>query len=238
MARPMMAAAAAFSLLACAGAVKAQDCAGEANAMQQRLSTMPAEAARREAGVLAQAAAAFADLDNESACRRALAEAQRVIEQPRPPAATAATAPSPAMETPAPAAASAGSGAAAEAPLASAGSRPPPVSTVPEPTAVYFGIGASSLDAAARRAITPLAERAAADGLQVRLRGFTDSTGSRELNLALSRKRVESVAAAFKKAGVPGDRIAMDWEGIDPALPDQSNRSAEKSRRVEIELAR
>ena len=208
--------------------------------MQARLATMPADAARREADVLAQAASAFADLDNDNACRRALAEAQRALDQPRPPAAATATANTArsAGETPTAGAATAEPGTKAEMPAASSGSTPQPVATVPPPTAVFFGSGASALDADARRVIAPLAKEAAAEKLKVRLRGFTDSTGSRELNLALSRKRVESVAAAFKKAGVPGDRIAMDWEGIDPALPDQSNRSAEKSRRVEIELAR
>lgn len=210
--------------------------------MQERLATMPADPARREADVLAQAAGAFAELDNDNACRRALAEAQRVLDQPRPPAAAAATAtantPRPASEAPAAGAATIESGTKAETPAASSGSTPQPIATVPPPTAVYFGSGASALDADAHRVIAPLAKQAAAEKLKVRLRGFTDSTGSRALNLALSRKRVESVAAAFKKAGVPGDRIAMDWEGIDPALPDQSNRSAEKSRRVEIDLAR
>ena len=235
---PVLAAVAVVWLLACAGTAAAQDCAGEAAAMQERIATLPVDSARREADVLAQAAAAFADLDNESACRRAVAEAQRVLEQPRQPTATASTTPPAAGEPPSAGPTVAESAAAVGAPPAADGSQPPSASAKPEPTAVFFGIGAATLDAEARRVLTPLAKRASTENLKVRLRGFTDSTGSRELNLALSRKRVESVAAAFEKAGVPEDRITAEWEGVDPALPEQSNRSAEKSRRVEIEFAR
>ena len=235
MARPVTAAAAFLSLAVFAAApASAQDCAAEAQAMSRRLADMPPDGPRREADVLTQAAGAFADLDNQDACRRALEEAKHVLEQPRAPSATAS---SPAGSSTAPAA-SAPTVVPPPAVTPPAAAPVPPAAALPEPTAVYFGVGASALDSEARGTAKPLAERAAADGLGVQLRGFTDSTGSRALNLALSRKRVESVAAAFAKAGVPAERISKDWEGIDPALPDKSDRSVEKSRRVEIELVR
>src|SRR3546814_6912022 len=88
-------AAAALFLVPPATAL-AQDCAKDAAALEQRLAEADADpAARREADVLAQAARAFAELENLDACRKALAEAQRVIEQPRP---TPAQAESPATE--------------------------------------------------------------------------------------------------------------------------------------------
>src|SRR3546814_10252021 len=83
------------------------------------------------------------------------------------------------------------------------------------------------------------AESAASEGVRVKLKGFTDASGSRELNQALSRKRVETVAAAFRKRGVPAARIDMDWQGVDPESPDSgTGAAARKSRRVEIELVR
>ncbi|MFN4087685.1 MAG: OmpA family protein [Alphaproteobacteria bacterium] len=193
--------------------------------------------------MLTQAAQAFADLDNRDACRKALAEAQRVLDAPRPtpaPAPTVAGRPeqptSPQAVPPEP-----GSAATASAPAETAPRSEPPPAEAPLPaaTAVYFAVGAASLDQAARRTLAPLAEQAARDGLGVRLRGFTDATGSRELNLTLSRKRVESVATAFAAERVPAARIEKDWFGIDPAAPDSGDPEAgRKSRRVEIELVR
>lgn len=231
MVRPVTVAALLTLAVFAAAPASAQDCAAEAQAMSRRLAEMPVDGRRREADILTQAAGAFADLDNQDACRRALEEAKHVLEQPRTPPAPVATASQ--AESPGAPAVSVSKVAppAATTPAA-------PVAKLPQATAVYFGVGASALDSEARDTIKPLAERAAADGLGVRLRGFTDSTGSRALNLALSRKRVESVAGAFAKAGVPDARIAKDWEGIDPALPEKSDRSVEKSRRVEIELVR
>lgn len=198
--------------------------------MEQIPALQIAPAAKREVDVLTQAARAFAELENAEACHKALAEARRVVETP-PPAETAAPGASTGpVEAPA-------AGAPGAAPPRPADE--PAAPSLPGPTAVYFDVGAAAVDAEAHGTIAPLVDAARTAAAKVKLRGFTDATGSRELNLALSRKRVESVANQFTRGGIPAERIDMDWQGIDPELPKSgAEAAAREGRRVEIELVR
>ncbi len=234
--RRLMFAAAVAALPTAAGA--AQECAQEAALLMEQLPSLElAPAAKREVDVLTQAARAFAELENAEACRKALAEARRVVETPpavaTPPAAQAAVPDTTSGPAEAPAS-------AAAEPVPQRPVDEPAAPSLPAPAAVYFGVGESAVDAEAHKIIAPLVDAARASAAQVKLRGFTDATGSRELNLALSRKRVENVANQFTRGGVAADRIDMDWQGVDPALKASgSNRTAaQESRRVEIELVR
>ena len=65
--------------------------------------------------------------------------------------------------------------------------------------------------------------------------GFTDSTGSQDLNMRLSQQRADSVASALITQGVAANRIRT--QGMGPANPIASNSTAEgkaQNRRVEI----
>ena len=67
--------------------------------------------------------------------------------------------------------------------------------------------------------------------------GFTDNTGSDKTNLALSKKRAESVAAYLQNQKVKTERFVVD--GLGESEPIASNKTAEgraKNRRVEISL--
>ena len=67
--------------------------------------------------------------------------------------------------------------------------------------------------------------------------GFTDNTGSDKTNLALSKKRAESVAAYLQNQKVKTERFVVD--GLGESEPITSNKTAEgraKNRRVEISL--
>lgn len=67
--------------------------------------------------------------------------------------------------------------------------------------------------------------------------GFTDNTGSDKTNLALSKKRAESVAAYLQNQKVKPERFVVD--GLGESEPIASNKTAEgraKNRRVEISL--
>jgi outer membrane protein OmpA-like peptidoglycan-associated protein len=67
--------------------------------------------------------------------------------------------------------------------------------------------------------------------------GYTDSTGSQELNQNLSNQRANSVASYLTANGVPGNRISS--YGAGPSNPIASNATAEgraQNRRVEINL--
>lgn len=70
---------------------------------------------------------------------------------------------------------------------------------------------------------------------KILVEGFTDSVGSEESNLQLSRARAEAVRSALLSRGVPADRI--DTRGNGEMRPVASNTNAagrQQNRRVEI----
>ncbi len=74
--------------------------------------------------------------------------------------------------------------------------------------------------------------------INLRIEGYTDSTGSDELNQRLSRERAESVRGFLEKQGVAAGR--MTAVGYGPKFPVADNATPEgraKNRRVEIVLA-
>ncbi|MFS2221514.1 OmpA family lipoprotein [Pantoea sp. B65] len=72
----------------------------------------------------------------------------------------------------------------------------------------------------------------------VNIVGYTDSTGTRALNMTLSQQRADSVGSALITQGVAANRIRTS--GMGPDNPIASNSSAEgkaQNRRVEITLS-
>lgn len=72
----------------------------------------------------------------------------------------------------------------------------------------------------------------------VNITGFTDSTGSRALNMKLSQQRADSVSSALITQGVAAKRIIT--QGVGSANPIASNNTPEgkaQNRRVEITLS-
>lgn len=68
--------------------------------------------------------------------------------------------------------------------------------------------------------------------------GYTDSTGSQDLNMRLSQQRADSVASSLIVQGVEASRVRT--QGMGPANPIASNSTAEgkaQNRRVEITLS-
>lgn len=71
----------------------------------------------------------------------------------------------------------------------------------------------------------------------VNVAGYTDSTGSRQLNMTLSQQRADSVGSALITQGVAANRVRTS--GMGPDNPVASNSTAEgkaQNRRVEITL--
>ena len=68
------------------------------------------------------------------------------------------------------------------------------------------------------------------------LAGFTDSVGSEEYNMGLSRRRAESAAAyLMNNAGVAEDRIVLQWFGqTNPVAGNDTDEGRSMNRRVEI----
>lgn len=70
---------------------------------------------------------------------------------------------------------------------------------------------------------------------RIMVRGHTDNVGTREYNLALSKRRADAIAAMLGEGGFPFDRI--DAKGLGFSLPIADNSTAEgraKNRRVVI----
>jgi OOP family OmpA-OmpF porin len=68
------------------------------------------------------------------------------------------------------------------------------------------------------------------------LAGFTDSVGSEEYNLGLSRRRAESAGAyLMNNANIDKDRIVMQWFGkLNPVAGNDTAEGRSMNRRVEI----
>jgi outer membrane protein OmpA-like peptidoglycan-associated protein len=67
------------------------------------------------------------------------------------------------------------------------------------------------------------------------VQGFTDSTGSDELNMKLSQQRAEAVRNVMMEIGVSADRIQA--QGLGEGRPVASNKTAsgrQQNRRVEV----
>ncbi|HDR9808124.1 OmpA family protein [Burkholderia cenocepacia] len=82
-----------------------------------------------------------------------------------------------------------------------------------------------------------LSERADRTYSQVTVTGFTDSVGSDDYNLALSKRRAESVAAYLKAHGLKTDSITVSGRGkADPVASNATPEGRANNRRVEIRL--
>jgi outer membrane protein OmpA-like peptidoglycan-associated protein len=67
--------------------------------------------------------------------------------------------------------------------------------------------------------------------------GHTDSTGSDQYNLDLSRRRAQSVASYLSAQGVDGRRFAINGYGkSDPIASNATESGRAQNRRVEIYL--
>jgi outer membrane protein OmpA-like peptidoglycan-associated protein len=69
------------------------------------------------------------------------------------------------------------------------------------------------------------------------VKGYTDNTGSKEINETLSTKRAEAVRETLVAAGMSGPVVGM--QGLGPVNPIADNSSAagrKQNRRVEIEV--
>ena len=106
-------------------------------------------------------------------------------------------------------------------------------------TDVSFGTGASGLAEGRIESLVALAEFLAADrSRRIVLVGHTDTEGSREGNIALSRDRAQAVRAYLIDV-LGADPAQIDAEGVGYLAPRASNATAEgreANRRVEVVL--
>jgi outer membrane protein OmpA-like peptidoglycan-associated protein len=104
---------------------------------------------------------------------------------------------------------------------------------------VLFDTGKANLRPGSRRSLERLAD-ALKDNPQRRvvIEGFTDATGSDDLNQALSQQRAEAVERALVQMGVDDARIESRGYGEDfPVADNDSAAGRQMNRRVEIVIS-
>lgn len=104
---------------------------------------------------------------------------------------------------------------------------------------ILFDTGKSDLKPAAKQNIGKMAAIMKKYPENVlTIKGYTDSTGSKEINREISEKRAEAVKYQLILGGVPADTVSV--LGMGPSSPLASNKTEEgrrQNRRVEIEIS-
>jgi outer membrane protein OmpA-like peptidoglycan-associated protein len=119
---------------------------------------------------------------------------------------------------------------------------PPPPSTTqaaPQVFTVLFDTGRSTLSAQARGTIQQAASAyQSARGSGVTVTGHTDTTGSDQMNMALSQQRARAVTDGLVAAGVPATSINSTGTG-EANLPVQTgdNVNEQRNRSVDITVS-
>jgi len=105
-------------------------------------------------------------------------------------------------------------------------------------TALGFPAGGASLRAGASPTLDRLAELLIQHPrLRVRVEGHTDSVGSQEANLALSRARADAVKRALVERGVSADRIQTVGLGEAQPIADNGTTAGRRqNRRIDVYL--
>jgi outer membrane protein OmpA-like peptidoglycan-associated protein len=104
---------------------------------------------------------------------------------------------------------------------------------------ILFDINKATLKSDAQVALAKLAGIVSLfPNINLRIEGYTDSTGSDELNDRLSRDRAASVRSFLVSQGIGGDRMTTEGYGKRYPIADNSTvQGRAKNRRVEIILA-
>ncbi len=128
---------------------------------------------------------------------------------------------------------------AASAPVpAPAAAAPAAVEKVSLTGDAYFATDSSTLTPTAQAALDALLSRQADRRFSdVKVTGYTDSVGSDAHNLALSRRRADSVATYMREHGLNADSVTAAGKGeADPVGSNDTAEGRASNRRVEIVL--
>ncbi|KVC15949.1 hypothetical protein WI69_20000 [Burkholderia diffusa] len=124
-----------------------------------------------------------------------------------------------------------------------------PPEAVPAPVAVehvnlagdaLFATGLATLTPAARSSLDKLlSQREDSAYTQVTVTGYTDSVGNDTANLALSKRRAETVASYLKAQGLKAKTLKVTGRGsADPVASNGTEEGRASNRRVEIVFTR
>jgi len=104
---------------------------------------------------------------------------------------------------------------------------------------IYFETGSAAMSTDSRVVVDEIGSfMRAYENTVVDIEGNTDSTGSRELNLNLSKQRAETVKDyLMKKYGYPGSRMQTVGNGPDkPIASNDTTEGRDKNRRTDIKV--
>ncbi len=103
---------------------------------------------------------------------------------------------------------------------------------------ILFDSGESDLKPAAQSNLKQMADIMKKYPENVlKIKGYTDSTGSKQLNTTLSLKRADAVKSELVAAGMPADTITTLGEGPNEPLADNKTELGRRqNRRVEVEV--
>jgi outer membrane protein OmpA-like peptidoglycan-associated protein len=119
------------------------------------------------------------------------------------------------------------------APVAAAPPAPPPV---PDKVLAFFDFDKATLRPDARQVVQQAADFAKSHNKTViSVTGYTDTMGTPEYNMALSKRRALAVKAELIKLGIPENEIHIAWKGEADLLVQTGDQVKEpQNRRVEI----
>lgn len=101
---------------------------------------------------------------------------------------------------------------------------------------ILFATGKSDLNASSKAALNKFANSLKeTPETDVTIYGHTDNTGSKEVNVQLSKNRAAAVASFLNSNGIPTDRMTTEGKAFDEPVADNSTADGRtKNRRVEI----
>ena len=108
----------------------------------------------------------------------------------------------------------------------------PDPEAIVEPLVVYFDVNRDDLDAGARAEVAAyVKELMATSPTSVDVVGYTDTSGSADLNARLSEARASSVSAALIEGGLPSGMISRGAAGEGDLAVDTPDGTREASNR-------
>lgn len=113
---------------------------------------------------------------------------------------------------------------------------PPPPPPVPEKVLAFFDFDHADLRPDAKETVRQAAEFAKNNNkVRINVTGHTDTVGTAEYNMALSKRRAMAVKKELIRLGIPADEIAVAWKGKSDLLVQTADGVKEpQNRRVEI----
>ena len=116
---------------------------------------------------------------------------------------------------------------------------PPPAAVAPQQQMfiVFFEFDKSALTADGKKVVDAAAAAFKSGKSGIAIAGYTDLAGTQQYNMALSKRRADTVKAALVRDGVPTAAINESWHGKEnPRVPTADGVREPQNRRVEISM--